>query len=192
MANPPDSEELEFHIRLLPGGAVTPYVANKLKRGDTVKVFGPHGTSYLRDRHNGPIVALAGGSGLAPIKSIVETALTLGMTQPIHLYFGVRDERDLYLEDHFKKLAKKHRNLTFVPVLSEPSQATKRRSGFLCDVVRQDFTTLDGAKAYLAGPPVMVETSVAALEALGIRKQDCHADAFYTEADKAKLNKAAS
>jgi CDP-4-dehydro-6-deoxyglucose reductase/ferredoxin-NAD(P)+ reductase (naphthalene dioxygenase ferredoxin-specific) len=192
MANRPSDDELEFHIRLLPGGAVTPYVANQLKRGDQVKVFGPHGTSYLRDKHTGPIVALAGGSGLAPIKSIVETALASGLGQPIHLYFGVRDERDLYLEDDFKKLAKKHRNLTFVPVLSEPSKATKRRAGFLCDVIRDDFRTLDGAKAYLAGPPVMVETAVAALEALGMRKQDCHADAFYTEADKAKLNKAAS
>jgi CDP-4-dehydro-6-deoxyglucose reductase/ferredoxin-NAD(P)+ reductase (naphthalene dioxygenase ferredoxin-specific) len=192
MANQPDDDDLEFHVRLLPGGTVTPYVATKLKRGNVVKVFGPHGTSYLRSSHTGPIVALAGGSGLAPIKSIVETALASGAAQPIHLYFGVRDERDLYLEEHFQKLAKKHPNLTFVPVLSEPSKPTKRRTGFLCDAIRQDFTSLDGAKAYLAGPPVMVETSVSALEALGIRKQDCHADAFYTEADKVKLNKAAS
>lgn len=192
MANRPDQAELEFHIRLLPGGAVTPFVAKRLKVGDRVKVFGPHGASYLRERHSGPIVALAGGSGLAPIKSIVETALAHGAKQPIHLYFGVRDERDLYLEDHFNKLAKKHANLTFVPVLSEPAGPTERRIGFLCDVVGEDFTNLDGAKAYLAGPPVMVETSVAVLQTLGVRKQDCHADAFYTEAEKAALAEAAS
>jgi CDP-4-dehydro-6-deoxyglucose reductase/ferredoxin-NAD(P)+ reductase (naphthalene dioxygenase ferredoxin-specific) len=187
MASRPGEPSLEFHIRLLPGGAVTPFVAKHLKVGDKIKVFGPHGTSYLRERHGGPIVALAGGSGLAPIKSIVETALAAGAAQPIHLYFGVRDERDLYLEDHFKKLAAKYRNLTFVPVLSEPQKATKRRTGFLAEAVRQDFTSLDGAKAYLAGPPVMVETAVAALESLGLRRQDCHADAFYTEAEKAAL-----
>ncbi|MBV8536463.1 MAG: 2Fe-2S iron-sulfur cluster binding domain-containing protein [Alphaproteobacteria bacterium] len=192
MANRPGEPGLEFHIRLLPRGAVTPFVAGRLKVGDKIKVFGPHGTSYLRERHTGPVLALAGGSGLAPIKSIVETALASGATQPIHLYVGVRDERDLYLENHFKKLAAKHKNLTFVPVLSEPSQATKRRTGFLADAVRQDFTTLnstglDGAKAYLAGPPLMVETAVAALEELGLRRQDCHADAFYTEAEKAAL-----
>lgn len=197
MANRPDEPGLEFHIRLVAGGAVTPYVAGRLKVGDKVKVFGPHGTSYLRARHTGPILALAGGSGLAPIKSIIETALAAGSTQPIHLYVGVRDERDLYLEDHFKKLARKHGNLAFVPVLSEPSKATKRRRGFLADVVRQDFTAatssaLDGAKAYLAGPPVMVETAVAALEALGLRRQDCHADAFYSEAEKAALAQTAS
>ena len=187
MANRPGEATLEFHIRLLPGGAVTPFVAKLLKVGDKIKVFGPHGTSYLRERHSGPILALAGGSGLAPIKSIVETALGAGATQPVHLYFGVRDERDLYLEDHFKKLAARHKNLTFVPVLSEPATRTKRRTGFLADAVRQDFINLDGAKAYLAGPPIMVESAVAALESLGMRRQDCHADAFYTEAEKAAL-----
>jgi CDP-4-dehydro-6-deoxyglucose reductase/ferredoxin-NAD(P)+ reductase (naphthalene dioxygenase ferredoxin-specific) len=192
MANRPDEPGLEFHIRRLAGGAVTPFVAKRLKVGDKIKVFGPHGTSYLRERHTGPILALAGGSGLAPIKSVVETALASSATQPIHLYFGVRDERDLYLEDHFKKLAARHKNLAFVPVLSEPSKATKRRTGFLADAVRQDFETLDGAKAYLAGPPIMVETAVAALEALGLRRQDCHADAFYTEAEKAALAPTAS
>jgi naphthalene 1,2-dioxygenase ferredoxin reductase component len=202
MANRPSETTIEFHIRLIPGGAVTPYVARHLKVGDKLKVFGPHGTSYLRERHTGPIIALAGGSGLAPIKSIVETALAAGAAQPIHLYFGVRDERDLYLEDHFKKLAAKHKGLVFVPVLSEPSKATKRRTGVLADAVRQDFAglapqglapqSLDGAKAYLAGPPIMVETAVAALEALGLRRQDCHADAFYSEAEKAALTQTAS
>jgi naphthalene 1,2-dioxygenase ferredoxin reductase component len=97
MANRPDEKVLEFHIRLMQGGAVTPFVANQLKTGDVVKVSGPFGTSYLREKHTGPIVALAGGSGMAPIKSIVETALAHGMQQPITVYFGVRAERDLYL-----------------------------------------------------------------------------------------------
>lgn len=188
MANRPGETTLEFHIRLLPGGAVTPFVSQTLKVGDRVKVIGPYGTSYLREKHSGPIIALAGGSGLAPIKSIVDQALDIGCKQPIHLYLGVRDERDLYLEDYFRERAAAHPNLSFTPVLSEPSSATARRTGFLADIVRQDFDGVDGAKAYLAGPPVMVETAVSALEALGIRKQDCHADAFYTEADKARLS----
>ncbi len=187
MANRPDEKVLEFHIRLLPGGAVTPFVARQLRVGDLVRIAGPLGTSYLREKHTGPIVALAGGSGMAPIKSIVETALARGMQQPITLYFGVRAERDLYLEDHFKALAARHANLTFIPVLSEPDGPTSRRTGFLADTVRADFASLDGVKAYLAGPPVMVETAVAALTDLGVRRQDCHADAFYSEAEKAAL-----
>src|SRR5262249_10089067 len=100
MANLPDRDgsggsrgagALEFHIRHVAGGASSAYVAAGLKLGDTVKVKGPYGTSFLREQHTGPILAIAGGSGLAPIKSIVETALSLDMRQPIDLYFGVRD-----------------------------------------------------------------------------------------------------
>ncbi|MBM3554727.1 MAG: oxidoreductase, partial [Alphaproteobacteria bacterium] len=174
------------HIRLLPGGAVSPFVRDKLKLGDKVKVVGPFGISFLRDGHAGPILALAGGSGLAPIKSIVETALAQGKARPITLYFGVRAERDLYLEDHFAALAKTHANFRFIPVLSEPGGATPHRAGFLADVVARDIASVDGLKAYLAGPPIMVETCVKALAAKGLGREHCHADAFYTEAEKPK------
>jgi CDP-4-dehydro-6-deoxyglucose reductase/ferredoxin-NAD(P)+ reductase (naphthalene dioxygenase ferredoxin-specific) len=187
MANQSDEPFLEFHIRAMSGGAASQYVRYRLRAGDIVRVEGPRGISHLREKHAGPIVALAGGSGLAPIKAIVERALALRRPQPISLYFGVRDERDLYLEDHFRDLEAKHANLRFVPVLSEPDGPTTRRSGFLADVLAQDFPSLDGAKVYLAGPPIMVETCVAAAARLGARREDCHADAFYTEADKAKM-----
>lgn len=192
MANTPDQPVLEFHIRLVPGGTVTPFVREQVKAGDAVGVEGPFGTSYLRDKHTGPILALAGGSGLAPIKSIVETALAGGKRQPIALYFGVRAERDLYCETELRALAAAHGNFRFVPVLSAPDGPTSRRTGFLADAIRTDLeaagpAALDGAKAYLAGPPVMVESAVSALAELGVRRQDCHADAFYTEADKAKI-----
>ena len=187
MASQPGRVTVEFHIRLVPGGAVSPYISETLKEGDQVKINGPLGTAYYRENHTGPIIAAAGGSGLAPIKSIIDAALVKGARQDIHLYLGVRDERDLYLEDYFKGLAADHSNLTFVPVLSEPSGETGRRTGYLADALAQDFADLDGFKAYLAGPPVMVETSVEKLKAMGIRPQDIHADAFYTEAEKAAL-----
>jgi len=186
MASRPDDPTIEFHIRTTPGGTVSPYVADQLAVGETVKVEGPYGAAHLREGHRGPIVALAGGSGLAPIKAIVEEALAKGLRQPITLYFGARAERDLYLEGHFVALSEKHKNLTFVPVLSEPDAPTDRRTGYLADALAADFSDLDGAKAYLAGPPVMVETCTQALRQLGVRRQDVHADAFYTEAEKAK------
>lgn len=190
MANRPGSDALEFHIRLMPGGAVTPYVAHSLKAGERVRVVGPSGNAFYRPRHTGPILALAGGSGLAPIKSTVEEALAEGAQQPIHLYFGVRAERDLYLEGHFRALAAQHPNLRFTPVLSAPGGPTERRTGFLSEAIGKDFSDLDGFKAYLAGPPIMVETCTRVLKHLGLARQNCHADAFYTEADKAKLESA--
>jgi len=187
MANRPDDATLEFHIRLVANGAVTPHVRDRLKLGDTVRVKAPLGTSYWRRKHTGPILALAGGTGLAPIKSIVETALASGARQPISFYFGVRAERDLYLQDEFAALAAKHENLRIIPVLSEPDAGTSRRTGFLVEALRKDLAGIDGCKAYLAGPPIMVESCVKLLVELGMHRSDCLADAFYTEAEKQAL-----
>ena len=187
MANTPDDATLEFHIRRVAGGASSAYVAERLKAGEAVHVDGPYGTSYLRTNHRGPIVAVAGGSGLAPMKSIVESALKSGLPQDIALYFGVRAERDLYLEAHFRALERAHGNFRFVPVLSEPSGPTGRRIGFVHSAVAADFADLDGCKIYTAGPPPMVRAVQEMAVAHGARREDIHADAFYTEAEKAAL-----
>ena len=195
MASQPSDSILEFHIRLVPDGAVTPYVMNELKTGDKVFVQGPYGSAYYRKSHQGPIIAAAGGSGLAPIKSIVTEAIAHRAEQPIALYFGVRDEHDFYFLDYFEEISKTQENFKFIPVLSEPTGETSRRVGFLADVIEADLSGnmfgLDGYKAYLAGPPIMVESTVEKLKLLGIDRNDCHADAFYTEADKKKLEEKA-
>ena len=184
MANVPGDPVLEFHVRRTQGGAVSAYVAGTLKIGDEVRVEGPFGASYLREAHRGPIIAVAGGSGMAPLKSIVEHALAKALPQHIYFYFGVRAERDLYLENHFKALAAQHPTLHFVAVLSE-GDGLDRRCGFVHEAVAADFDEFDGCKAYLAGPPVMVEAATKLFEQRGMRRLDIHADAFYTAAEMA-------
>ena len=190
MANRPDQATLEFHIRRMRDDGASGYVMRRLRLGETVTVEGPYGGAWLRQDHTGPILAVAGGSGLAPIKSIVETALAAGMRQDIRLYFGVRDEADIYLEGHFRALARTHSSLRFVPVLSEPGGPTARRTGRVSDAVAADFADLDGFKAYLAGPPEMVEATVETLVTRGLPREDIHADPFFTEAEKAAREKA--
>ena len=185
MASLPGAEPLEFHIRLVADGQVTRHVLNTLRVGDPVTVSGPMGTAHYRKNHRGPILLVAGGSGLAPIKSIAESALGGGARQDVFLYFGARAERDVYLQDRLAALAALHSNLRVVTVLSEPDGATDRRTGWLADALAEDFDDLDGFKAYLAGPPVMVESCTERLLACGLARRDCHADAFYTEAEKA-------
>ena len=184
MASPPGAARLEFHIRLAAGGRVTRHVLDELRVGDPVSVSGPMGNAHYRRGHRGPILLAAGGSGLAPIKSIAECALAGGARQDMVLYFGARAERDVYLEEHFAALAAKYANFRVVTVLSEPDGPTRRRTGFLADALAADLRDLDGFKAYLAGPPVMVESCTERLLALGLARRDCHADAFYTEAEK--------
>jgi len=188
MANLPDDPVLEFHVRRTQGGATSAHVAAKLKLGDSVRVEGPFGASYLRETHRGPIIAVAGGSGMAPLKSIVERAIQKALPQHIYFYFGVRSERDLYLHDHFAALAAKHPHLHFTPVLSE-GQGNGLRTGLVHEAVAQDFDEFDGCKAYLAGPPVMVEAATKLFEQRGMRRIDVHADAFYTAAEMASAGK---
>jgi len=187
MANLPEEPVIEFHIRHIADGITSTYVQHHLAEGDRVLVEGPYGSSWLRESEHTPIIALAGGSGLAPIKSIVEQALRKGMQQHIYFYFGMRDERDIYLESTFLNLTKRYPNFCFIPVLSEPSAKTTRRTGYLHEAVMEDFTNLDGGKAYLAGPPPMIETTTNSLLTLGLRQENIHADAFYTEAEKMEL-----
>lgn len=179
MASRPGDDSLDFHIRRVPGGAASEHVHGALKIGDKAELEFPLGSASLRQHHTGPILCIAGGSGLAPIKSIAETALSHGMKQPIHVYFGVRAARDLYLVEHFRALASQHANLTFTPVLSEAS-STQYRSGFVTQVVAEDRCDLDGWKAYVAGPPPMVEAAMQVAFARGLRSADMHADVFFT------------
>ncbi|CAN7685686.1 2Fe-2S iron-sulfur cluster-binding protein [Aminobacter sp. LjRoot7] len=179
MASRPNEELVELHIRAVPGGLTSGRIHASLATGDKVRIEGPSGSAYLREAHAGPIVALAGGSGLAPIKSIVETALLSGMGQPIHVYFGARAEHDLYLVEHFRALERRFPNLTLVLVLSQTVSAGWR-SGFVSDALAEDHRDLAGAKAYVAGPPAMVDACMAILGELGVPTDDIHADIFFT------------
>jgi CDP-4-dehydro-6-deoxyglucose reductase/ferredoxin-NAD(P)+ reductase (naphthalene dioxygenase ferredoxin-specific) len=183
MANQPGQTELEFHVRRVPGGATSEHIHRNLKPGDAVRIKGPFGSSWLRHGHTGPILAIAGGSGLAPIQSIIATALSMGMAQPIHLYFGVRTARDLYRAHHFQDLANRHLNLHFIPVLSDETGATPFRTGYVSDAVADDIKDLDGWKTYTAGPPPMIDAVMATTATAGLRQEDLHADVFFTPED---------
>jgi CDP-4-dehydro-6-deoxyglucose reductase/ferredoxin-NAD(P)+ reductase (naphthalene dioxygenase ferredoxin-specific) len=182
MASRPGAPLVEFHIRDM-GTGPSRYAVRELKLGETVSLVGPMGGAYLRAEHAGPIVAVAGGSGLAPMKSIVDAALHLGLRQAVRLYVGARSARDLYLVEHFERLAAAHPNFRFIPVLSEPEGPTAMRTGLVGERVAADIEDLSGAKVYLAGPPIMVESTVSLLLARGIDAANIHADPFYGDAE---------
>jgi CDP-4-dehydro-6-deoxyglucose reductase/ferredoxin-NAD(P)+ reductase (naphthalene dioxygenase ferredoxin-specific) len=181
MANTPAEPELEFHIRRMPGGRTSTHVGTQLKVGDVVKVSGPLGSSYLRDHHAGPVLLVAGGSGFAPMQSILGTLLGRNYPGEVTLYVGVRSERDLYREALLKDLVASHPNFGYHVVLSEQIGSRGRRYGLVHEALAQDLADPAGCKAYLAGPPVMVEAAAAVLEARGLAPRDIHADAFYNQ-----------
>ncbi|VTU36113.1 Naphthalene 1,2-dioxygenase/salicylate 5-hydroxylase systems, ferredoxin--NAD(P)(+) reductase component [Variovorax sp. PBS-H4] len=180
MAGLSTDDELEFHVRLVPDGRVTGYIDEKLKVGDSVRVTGPLGTAYLRSRHEGPMLCVAGGSGLAPVLSIVRGALESGMRNPIHLYFGVRTPTDVYGLQWLDALASRHSNLNVQTVVTSGSgEDQAMRSGIVTEAVAEDHPNLNGWRAYLCGAPPMVEAASLLAERRGIAREHIYADAFY-------------
>lgn len=165
MANAPGDRWLEFHIRVHEDGKVSPVVAAQLRPGDPVELRGPFGVAHWGGACNAPLLLVAGGTGLAPITSILDAALRDGQRpEGIHLYHGVRAPRDLYAGE---VLAARAQSLgfRFVPVFSEEPMSGAR-AGFVHEAVAEDFADLSGALIHMAGPPPMVE----AMKALALRR----------------------
>ncbi len=179
----PDEATLEFHIRDTGDGGSSSYVANKLCLGEPVGIEGPFGEGYLRDADPRPVLAIAGGAGLAPMKSIIETLLAGGARQEILLYFGVRRESDVYLDAQLKALARTHRNLDVHIVLSESSPSSGFRLGLVSDAVAEDLEDLDRFTAYVAGPLPMVEATCRLLTQRGLPQARIYADPLLAKPD---------
>ncbi|MGA8146898.1 MAG: CDP-6-deoxy-delta-3,4-glucoseen reductase [Gallionellaceae bacterium] len=156
LANAPhDDEFLQLHIRNIPGGAFTHHVFHEMKERDILRVKGPLGTFYLREDSDKPVLFVASGTGFAPIKAIVEHALQIGIRRPMHLYWGVRKQSDLYMLDRVREW--QARGIRFTPVVSdEPWQG---RNGFVHQAVMEDYGDLSGYQVYACGAPVVVEAA---------------------------------
>jgi len=180
MAGLCDDGELEFHVRLVPDGRVTGYIASTLKVGDAVRVSGPLGSAYLRRKHTGPMLCVAGGTGLAPILSIVRGAMAAGMRNPIHLYFGVRSPRDIYGAPWLNRLQHEHGNLHVHTVVTSGQDSPELRSGLVTDAIARDWSSLRGWRAYLCGAPPMVEAATLLARQKQMAPEQIYADAFYS------------
>jgi ferredoxin-NAD(P)+ reductase (naphthalene dioxygenase ferredoxin-specific) len=179
MAVAAGGDEVEFHIRVVPGGRVTSYVATQLKVGDAVRLSGPLGTAYLRQKTADPIVCIAGGTGLAPILSILRGMADRGATHPVHVYFGARSLRDVYGVAWLDELKARLPNLTVHVVVTSSSEPGLYRMGVVTEAVKHDWDNLKGWRAYVAGAPAMVDASTILLRQKGVAAEHVYADAFY-------------
>ena len=180
MAPSARDDELVFHIRKVPQGRVSSAIVHGAQLGLPVMVEGPYGSAYLREEHTRPILAVGGGSGLAPVLSIVTRAVQAGMHQPIHLYFGARDTRDVYGMRQLDALMQAHPRLSRHVVLSATKGRAAHREGFVHQAIAADFQSMAGWKAYVAGPPAMVEAVARVCHERHLREGDLHADVFFT------------
>ena len=179
-ANPPhDDQFIELHVRLIPGGRFTTHVFDKMKVGDVLPLEGPLGRFTLRDSER-PILFVAGATGFAPIKSIVEDAFHRGVRRPMVLYWGVRHRDDLYMLDLAESWARAHDNFRVVAVLSDsqPGDGWSGRRGMVHEAMIEDHPDLSGYEVYACGSVKMVEAAVPAFLAQGLSEGFCFSDAF--------------
>jgi Na+-transporting NADH:ubiquinone oxidoreductase subunit F len=179
-SQPSRREELELVIRLVPGGLCSGYVHRALEEGDEVTFTGPFGDFYLQEDSHKDIVAIGGGCGMAPIRSIVYHLAERGMPRRVTFFFGAREKRDLFFTEELRKLEAEFPNFRYVPALSEPrhTDAWDGEAGLITHVAER-LVSLEGAKeAYLCGPPPMIDAAMVVLPRRGIRPEDIFFDKF--------------
>ncbi len=191
IANAPEeiarTGELEINVRIVEGGAGTAYLHNQLKVGDKLRVSGPYGRFFVRSSEKEPIIFMAGGSGLSSPRSMILDLLAQGTQQEITLIYGQRNLAELYYDAEFKALAQQHKNFHYVPALSEDATGFDGLKGFVHDAAKEHFDgDFSGHKAYLCGPPVMIEACLSTLMQGRLYERDIYAEKFITAADASK------
>jgi CDP-4-dehydro-6-deoxyglucose reductase, E3 len=181
MANPPhEPERLELHVRRVTGGDFTSQVFDQLTDRTLLRLEGPLGGFWLRDDATRPIVMVAGGTGYAPIKSMLRHLMHVGNERPVHFFWGVRRPRDLYEGELVAGWAGEHDWLRFTPVMSEPlpEDDWQGRRGWVHQAVLEDYPSLAGVDVYAAGPPAMIAVLQELFPAHGLPQGRLFFDSF--------------
>jgi len=177
-----DKKILEVHVRHANGGVFTDFVFNKLKVGDVLKIEGPQGTFFYHDDFR-DIIMVAGGTGFAPLKGIIESLIQQKIQLNIILYWGVRSKKDLYMEELVYKWQQQG-HIKYIPVLSEPLEEDnwQGETGFVHEVIVKDFDLLKNYAIYMAGPPQMITASKSAFIKKKAKSKNIYFDSFdYSE-----------
>ncbi|ALK97919.1 phenol hydroxylase [Massilia sp. WF1] len=181
-----DPTLIELNVRIVPGGVGTTYVHEKLAVGERVTISGPYGRFFVRKSARAPMLFMAGGSGLSSPRAMIHELLREDCTLPITLVYGQRSRQELYYHDEFLELARRHPNFTYVPALSDASgdAGWDGYLGFVHEAAREHFDNdFRGHKAYLCGPPPMIEACLAALMQGQLYERDIYTEKFISAAD---------
>jgi phenol hydroxylase P5 protein len=178
--------EVELNVRIVKDGVGTTWLHQQLKAGDRLRISGPYGRFFVRKSSPSPMVFMAGGSGLSSPRSMILDLLGAGSAVPITLIYGQRVREELYYDAEFRALDAKHSNFTYVPALSSDDEgsAWDGARGFVHDVAKAHFANnFASNKAYLCGPPVMIEACIATLMQGRLYERDIYTEKFLSAAD---------
>jgi Na+-transporting NADH:ubiquinone oxidoreductase subunit F len=178
-SNPKDNTVIEMIIRQVPNGQATTYVHKALEVGDKATLTGPFGHFFLSDTDK-EMICIAGGSGKAPIRSILSVLKDRGMPRKVKYFFGAKTTKDLYMTEEFMKLQEEFPNFTYIPALSEPTpdENWTGEVGLITDVVDRLVGDLSDAEAYLCGSPGMIAACTKVLKKHDIQDANVFFDKF--------------
>lgn len=189
LANAPsEKRRIELNVRRVSGGAATEYIHERLAVGDEVRLAGPYGRFFVRRSAPEDIIFFAGGTGLSSPKSMILDLLESGDERRITLVYGARNRAELYYHELLTELAGKYPNFIYVPALSEPSaeDVWDGAVGFVHEVAKSHFGGMfAGHKAYLCGPPPMIDACLTALMRGRLFERDIYQEKFINAADAA-------
>ena len=179
-SDPSKKDYVEMMIRYVPNGQATTFVHKALEVGDKITLTGPFGDFYLQENSDKPIICIAGGSGKAPIRSILFRLKELGMNRKVKYFFGARAVRDLYYTEEFNQLSKEFPNFEYIPALSEPlpEDNWQGATGLITDVLDRMIGDLSNHEAYLCGSPGMINACINVLNKHDIKKENVYYDKF--------------
>jgi CDP-4-dehydro-6-deoxyglucose reductase, E3 len=178
MASAPAGQRVDFHVRRISGGRFTDGALRSLAPGQHLRVEIPLGSFRFHAEDDRPLVMVATGTGIAPIKSMLEALLDDDDCPPVSLYWGMRSDRELYLANEILGWADRLYEFQFVPVLSQPAADWRGRRGYVQSAVLADWPDLSEHAVYLCGSPSMIADAKRAFVARGASLAHLYADAF--------------
>jgi Na+-transporting NADH:ubiquinone oxidoreductase subunit F len=178
-SDPAEKHSIETIIRLVPGGICTTYCFEYLKVGDEVKVNGPYGDFRLSDTGT-PIVFIAGGSGMAPIKCMLHEMKNTASNRKATYYFGANKAEQLFLLEKMKAFESDLVDFRFVPVVaaSGENENFNGQKGLVTEAVQRDLKNASECEAYLCGSPGLIDATIRVLTELGMREETIFYDKF--------------
>lgn len=173
--------EIELHIRHVEGGDFTGHVFDELQVRDILRLEGPQGNFFVRnDQPQRPMIMMGGGTGFAPLKSMIENLIEQGDQRVIYLYWGARTQAELYLDELPRKWAREHPHIHYRTAVSEPDEKTGENvfRGLVHDAVVADHSDLADFDVYMSGPPAMIETARREFTEHGVSTDRLYYDSF--------------
>lgn len=179
-SDPKNNTEIELIIRLVPKGQATTFVHKAMKIGDKMTITGPFGDFFLREDSKKDIICVAGGSGKAPIRSILYALKDKGMTRNVKYFFGAKTKKDLYYTEEFEQLSKEFPNFKYIPALSEPlaEDNWKGEVGLITQVLDRHTKDLSESEGYLCGSPGMINACTKVLKGHNMQDENILFDSF--------------